>query len=412
MPAPSQYRVTRDIDVWCLAVAETIIWAGSLYLFAALLPYWESELGWPKTHVAMVFSGALFMSALLSPTAGRLIDRDMGRSVLVLSATATAILLVAVSFTQSFALFACLWLAVGCCMAGSLYDPCFAYLVHSRGDNAKSAITLVTLVAGFAGTLAFPVNTYVAELYNWRASAQVFAGLIVCVALPCFWIGTRQRATVHETSSDQPPAKADDAAYKRARKTLTFWLLGLSFALMYLNHGTVITHLLPKLEQQQIPLEYAVFTISLLGPSQVAGRVLMIVLERWISMRAIAVISVLCLALAAIALVFASYWQWLLPVFAVLQGSGVGISSITRPVIIAELLGRESFGAIAGAIALPVMVAMAIASTVASGLWLVGGYDLVFALNILFALVAVAALMAALRIGPAPWAHAANNPAD
>ena len=223
-----------------------------------------------------------------------------------------------------------------------------------HSDNAKSAIHR-SRCAGFAGTLAFPVNTYVAELYSWRVSARSLRDSL-CVALPCFWIGTRQRVTVHETSSDQPPAKANDAAYKRARKTLTFWLLGLSFALMYLNHGTVITHLLPKLEQQQIPLEYAVFTISLLGPSQVAGRVLMVVLERWISMRAIAVISVLCLALAAIALVFASYWQWLLPVFAVLQGSGVGISSITRPVI-AELLGRESFGAIAGAIALPVMVA-------------------------------------------------------
>ena len=65
MPAPSQYRVTRDIDVWCLAVAETIIWAGSLYLFAALLPYWESELGWPKTHVAMVFSGAVHVRAAI-----------------------------------------------------------------------------------------------------------------------------------------------------------------------------------------------------------------------------------------------------------------------------------------------------------------------------------------------------------
>lgn len=64
-------------------------------------------------------------------------------------------------------------------------------------------------------------------------------------------------------------------------------------------------------------------------------------------------------------------------VFVLFQGSGYGVTSITRPVVTADLLGREGFGSISGALALPFMAATAVAPTVAAAIWEVGGYDLV-----------------------------------
>ena len=66
-------------STWCLAIAETIVWAGMYYLFPALLSYWEAYYGWGKTDLAIAFSLALIVSALLAPVAGRLIDQGHGR---------------------------------------------------------------------------------------------------------------------------------------------------------------------------------------------------------------------------------------------------------------------------------------------------------------------------------------------
>ena len=56
--------------------------------------------------------------------------------------------------------------------------------------------------------------------------------------------------------------------------------------------------------------------------------------------------------------------------------------SIMRPVMAAELFGRNNFGLISGSLALPYLGGAAAAPTIAAIIWWVGGYDLV----ILFAI--------------------------
>lgn len=393
-----------DPRIWCLAIGETLIWAASLYLFPALLPYWESDLGWSKTELTAAFTSALVVSAMLSPLAGKLIDKGFGRALLTGSTLVIAVLLVALAHTQSYTVFVIVWLAIGACMAGALYEPCFAFVMQTRGDAARRAITLITLVAGFAGTVSFPINTLVAEYGGWRLATWVFAALVVGVAAPCLWFGTRlsdrDPIAPHATSQDGHA----DPAFRRALGVLTFWLLGGCFALMYLNHGTVLTHLLPMLAERGVGLEYAILAISLIGPAQVAGRVVMIIAERWLSIGAIALASMVILVSAAVCLLASNAWPLLLPIAAVMQGVALGISSIVRPVITATLLGQESFGAIAGALALPVMLAMAFAPSLGAALWHVAGYDMTFGANVLIAVLAAAMLWLALARGPAPWA--------
>ena len=392
-----------DPRIWCLAIGETLIWAASLYLFPALLPYWERDLGWSKTELTAAFTGALVVSAMLSPLAGKLVDQGFGRTLLTGSTLLIALLLVTLAHMQSYTMFVMLWLAIGACMAGALYDPCFAFVMRTRGDAARRAITLITLVAGFAGTVSFPISSFVAEYGGWRLATWVFAALAIGIAAPCFWFGTRVTSSDPIVTRENPENGQIDHAFRRALGVLTFWLLGGCFALMYLNHGTVLTHLLPMLSERGIGIEYAVFTISLIGPAQVAGRLIMIVAERWLSMGTIALASMVVLILAAACLLASNAWPLLLPFAAVMQGAALGVSSIVRPVVTATLLGRESFGAIAGAIALPVMLAMAFAPSLGAALWHVAGYDMTFGINVLLAVMATAMLGLALARGPAPW---------
>jgi MFS family permease len=72
-------------------------------------------------------------------------------------------------------------------------------------------------------------------------------------------------------------------------------------------------------------------------------------------------ISVAGLAAASAVLLAAGVAVWLIFLFAMLQGAGIGLMSILRPVLTAEVLGRRGFGAITGVLAMAPLLATAAA---------------------------------------------------
>ncbi|KAA3624732.1 MAG: MFS transporter, partial [Proteobacteria bacterium] len=74
------------------------------------------------------------------------------------------------------------------------------------------------------------------------------------------------------------------------------------------------------------------------------------------------------------------------------------VTSITRPVLTAECLGRANFGAISGVIAMMFMLMLALAPSMASWLWLVGGYDFVLSFVLLCCVVSLSCLYRVSRI--------------
>ena len=385
-----------DWQIWILAFAQTLVWAGLYYLFPALLPHWEADLRFGKTTLALGLSLALVTSALLSPFAGHLIDRGYGRVLLTTSALAGAVNLCLLAQVESWGAFLAVWVVMGITMAGCLYDPCFAYLVKTRGEKARRAITTVTLIAGLAGTVSFPINTFIAESYGWRAAVWTFAGIIAFIAAPAMWRGTKLTTCQQAVSDALPTGSKNGGGLRDAIRTRAFWLLSISFALLYLNHGTVITHILPILDSRGVSLEQAVLAASLLGPSQVIGRLVMVALEKKVSISAFGLISIGFVVVAALVLAFGPNIFTGVLAFSALQGMGIGMSSITRPVITAALMGTASFGAIAGAIATTVLLANALAPSSSSIIWSFGGYSAVLAVNIAVAIGSLAALAAAL----------------
>jgi len=57
---------------------------------------------------------------------------------------------------------------------------------------------------------------------------------------------------------------------------------------------------------------------------------------------------------------------WLVFTCTVLQGAAMGIMTILRPVLIADVLGSQDYGAVAGAIQMPALFASALAPTLAA----------------------------------------------
>ena len=385
--------MTPRLAIACLAVGQTIVWAGTYYLFPAMLLRWESVEGWPKTTLTAAFAAALVLTALVSPVAGRLIDRGRGPHTIAGLAFLSAGLLALLPFAPNIWVFAVIWLAIGACMGGCLYEPCFALITRTTGDAARRSITMVTLVAGFASTVSFPTSHFISERADWQSAAFTFAALIAVAGAPLLWLGARKLerdfadSAAAEIPQESHHADLAEAAQRTVREVLRsplFMLLALAFAFLSLNHAVIINHLLPILDDRGVDPEAAVFAASLIGPMQVAGRVVMMLSERHLSNNAITTYCFGALVLATLCLYTASVWPLLIFAFVFLQGTGIGISSIMKPVVVRDLLGEKDFGAIYGSLALPTMLAFAAAPFLGSLLWAAGGYD--FALLVIGAL--------------------------
>jgi predicted MFS family arabinose efflux permease len=378
-----------------LAVAQTLIWAGIFYSFPALLLQWEADPGWSKIELSGAFSLALVTCALLAPVVGRLIDDGFGQRIFTSCTVLGGLLLAALSRVDALWQFYLVWAGIGAAMSGALYEPCFAVLTRAMGASAKRAITTVTLFAGFAGALSFPLFNVLSDWLGWR-NAVLIVSLILLLIAP--WLVWRATGAAEQLSYDsQKPRRSSTGMSLRHLRRPSFWLLGISFAMIALDHGILITHILPLLNERGVHRETAIFAAAMIGPMQVAGRLAMMAVESQLSTFIIAQLSFVVMGLAALALLGSAAVPLLLVGFVVLHGSGYGVTSITRPVVIAEFLGHRDYGVIAGMLATLYLLTAAAAPTIASLVWQWRGYDGVIYLMLAATGVGLICLLAAAK---------------
>ncbi|MDH3220294.1 MAG: MFS transporter [Gammaproteobacteria bacterium] len=365
----------KDRPILLLAVAQTLIWACIYYSFPALLLHWEQALGWSRADLTGAITLAVFVSAFCSPLYGRLIDA--GRGALMMTSASVIggccmILLTQIEYRWQFYL---VWGVIGICMSGSLYEPCFALITRARGEHARRSIILVTLVAGFAGTVSFPVAHSLASTFGWRGAVLFFGATAIFVVAPMMWLGANavEQAGAHRHRANPQLSIAG----QRYLRSPVFWCLALGFGLGAVMHGVTLHHLLPILSERDIHPEVAVVAISFIGPMQVAGRLAMMAAERHVSNHGIAVTCFVLMAMSILFLIGAGKTPALLVGFVILFGGAYGMVSIIRPVIARELLGERQFGAKSGALALVYLAGSASAPFLGSLGWSWGGYDLV-----------------------------------
>lgn len=350
-----------------LAVAETLLWAGLYYAFAALLPAWEADLGWSRGEISGAFTASLVVMALLGPRTGWLIDRGHGRALFLGASLAGAGLLVALGFVQELWQFWAIWIAIGAVNACILYEPLFAILTVTLGSRARAGITIVTLVAGFAGTVCFPSFYWLSEAFGWRGAVWVYAGVTVLVSVPLAWWGFGLIEPHRAPRAETPPATGTEA--RAVLKRISFWGLAIGFGTAGLSHSMIINHILPILDEAGLVAATAVLVASMIGPMQVVGRLIMVALGARLSTFGAMMLAVLGIFLGVSALLAAGVDPWLAACFVIPYGAAHGVFSIVRPVLTADFLGRAGFGVVYGMIAIPYVLGGAAGPLLAAWIW-------------------------------------------
>ncbi|MGG5823810.1 MFS transporter [Falsiroseomonas sp. HW251] len=330
--------------VVALGTTQTLAWACSYYLPAILAAPMARSLEVPASWVFGCFSASLVLSALLGPWAGKLIDRRGGRDVLVVSNLVIAAGLTTLALSHSIALLAVGWLLLGVGMSMGLYDAAFATLAGLYGRNARSPITGITLIAGFASTVGWPLSAVMEDAFGWRWACLAWAALQLLVALPL------NRLLIPPAPPPEKLAMAEQGeAVPPPRWAMP--ILAYLFAAVWTVTGALAAHMPTLLEAAGATPAMAIAAAALIGPSQVAARLLEFGLRRRLSPVVSARLSTLGNPLGTIALL--AFGPVAAPAFAILHGMGNGILTIVKGTLPLQVFGPVGYGSRQGLLSAP-----------------------------------------------------------
>lgn len=346
----------RTPTVLTLGLAQTLAWASSYYLPAILAAPMARDLGVTVATAFAAFSVGLVISAFLGPRAGRAIDALGGRPVLALSNIVFAAGLAGLGLaTGPWGLFAA-WMVMGVAMSGGLYEAAFATLVRLYGQDSRNVITGITLIAGFASTVGWPLSTALEAWLGWRGTCFVWAALHLLVALPLnLSLPRAQHAPPHAapSASEMPVSPSAAVPFKSAV------LLALVFALTWFISTAMAAHLPTLLATSGVGVSAAVLAAALIGPAQVVGRLL----EFGVLRRAHPLLSARLAAalhpLGAVALLVLGAPAVI--AFALLHGAGNGVLTIAKGTLPLALFGPQGYGERQGLLMVPARLAQALA---------------------------------------------------
>ncbi|WP_371134225.1 MFS transporter [Polaromonas sp.] len=348
----------RSLTVTSLGIAQTLAWASSYYLPAMLATSMARDLGIRTPTVFLGFSLALVVSALLGPLAGKLIDRHGGRPVLAANSFVFAAGLAGLAVAQGPVGMMLAWAVLGVAMAAGLYEAAFAALVHLYGKDARGAITGITLLAGFASTVGWPLTAWLELEWGWRTACWVWAGLHLGVALPLNLLLPASPAAGAAPLEEAQAAQASSEPVSAQNASRTAVLLAFVFAVTWFISTAMAAHLPRLLQIQGVPLATALIFAGLVGPAQVAGRLLEYGLLRNIHPLVSARVAGAMHSVGA--LVFLAVGVPAGAVFTVLHGAGNGVLTIAKGTLPLVLFGVKEYGARQGLLMVPARFAQAL----------------------------------------------------
>jgi hypothetical protein len=277
------------------------------------------------------------------------------------------------------------WLLLGIGMGLGLYDAAFGALGRIYGSDARSAITGITLIAGFASTVGWPLSSLGLETIGWRETCYAWAVAHILIGLPLnLSLPRAETRRVPEGPVDKPHIPIDR----------TMVLLSFAFAAAWTVTSAMAAHLPRIVEAFGATPAQAVFAGMMIGPAQVAARIM----EASLLNRFHPIVStrLACITHPIGACVIGIFGGGAVAAFALLHGAGNGILTIARGTLPLAIFGPENYAYRLGLIGAPSRICQALAP-LAFGLLIEPMGKLVVVVSASLSLSALLALMALQR---------------
>jgi len=335
---------------------------GGVAILSIFVTPMTSSFGWSRTAISGAASVGGLLAALASPRLGRLLDRAGARLILSAAVLTTAGACMALSLTQSIALFYLLYCIIRMNFAGpfdlGIYGAINNWFVARRAS--ANAIATTAQMVGLA-TLPLIGQTAIVLYGSWRAGWIAIGVAVFLVGfLPSLLLIVRAPEDVGLYPDDHAPiaAQATTAAlpqhawepqFTRAQavRTRAFWLLALFTVFAYPVQAGVSLHQAAYLVERGLSPTTAASIVGGFSFASGCGSLgfgflpaRMAVRYRLAGVGAMLAIGTLSLLAATTAPEFS--------IAAAIFGAGVGGLLTLPPVAWADYYGRRSYGAIRG----------------------------------------------------------------
>ena len=215
--------------------------------FGLVMPLLERELDWSRSFTSGTAAAALITMAVLAPLAGRLVDRQGARAVMLigLGALAAGCFLIAVTshplaFMLAFA---------GVCGVGFglVATHVVSATVEQEVDRQKGLATGIATSGATAGQFAIvPLLAVLVSNYDWRwAFVALGVAVVVMMISIARWFPSGMRAGPGEATSDVSDTTLVQDVSSILRMPAFQILFWSYFICGYTTSGVIETHFLP-----------------------------------------------------------------------------------------------------------------------------------------------------------------------
>ncbi|MFB2553501.1 arsenite efflux MFS transporter ArsK [Ensifer soli] len=331
--------------ILALGLTQIISYGSLYYSFSILAPQMAADLGWSREWIFGALSIALLIGGLSAPWLGAGFDRYGAGRVMTLGSALASTALIACALASNGAVYLVALIAIQTAANLVQYGAAFALLVQLHPQSAQRSITYLTLIAGFASTIFWPLTSVLHEALSWQQVYMVFAAMNLAVCLPLHaWLA-------RQTTVGQPKSAVTAApvvgVLPPARRKRGFILLALAFALQYLVSAAILVHMLPLLVGLGLGASAALIG-AMFGPSQVASRLINMLFGQSLPPLRLALIAALFIGGSVLLLTATGSSASGAMVFALLFGMGNGLLSIVSGTVPLALFGSDGYGTLQG----------------------------------------------------------------
>lgn len=355
-------RTWRIIGI--LALTQILSWGALYYAFSILAPFIGQTLGMRAEIVYGAFSWSLLVAGLVATPTGVLLDRFGGQWVMATGSLVCSLGLIWLSKAAGPLSYFGAWTVLGVAMSLTLYEAAFATINRKFYHGSRKAISTLTLFAGFASTIFWPLTLALNTAIGWRDTYLLFGAAQLVLCLPLHLIMGKDGAS----TNTEPGHFVHHHTLAEALRHPAFWKLAAAFSANMFIFSALSVHLIPLLQDFGHAASLAVLMSTLIGPMQVIGRICERTFARNAMPQQVGMFTFGALPAAVVALLLFGSEAWAVAVFCVLYGLSNGILTIVRGTIPQAMFGRKNYGAISGALAGPSLLAKAAGPLVAAAI--------------------------------------------
>ena len=339
----------NDRVIITLGLTQTIGYGTLYYSYGVLAPAISAEFKVGIDWFFGAFTVGLLLGGLVAPFVGKLLDKKGARLVLATGSLFATAALMACSLAPNIWWFSCavIFMEAAACLV--LYEAAFAGLTQIYRSDARRAITLITLIAGFASTIFWPLTQSLLEGLGWRATFAIFAFVHIVICAPLHWFVLKKAVPVQNNVLDSGQTSAPVVLSGALRQRALF-LYAIAIVVSGLVYSAFPVHMLRIIQNEGFSAQAAALIAMFMGPAQVLSRLIEVMGGHRFDPLMTGRVALGALA-ASIAILLATPGSIVTAVlFAATYGVAQGLITIARGTVPLQLFGIHGYATLVGKI--------------------------------------------------------------